>query len=60
MSDIGTHKQVVDSERFSIGFDSTFNSKPKKPGKTVYVYRDGRLVPKEPWSCYPQFPPIPS
>lgn len=47
MSDIGTHKQVVDSERFSTGYDATYQWKPSKPGKTVYVCRDGKLVPKE-------------
>jgi hypothetical protein len=47
MSDIGTHRQVVDSERFSTGYDATYQRKPSKPGKTVYVCRDGKLVPKE-------------
>jgi len=47
MSDIGTHRQVVDSERFSTGYDATYQRKPSKPGKTVYVCRDGKMVPKE-------------
>ena len=46
MSDIGTHRQVVDSERFSTGYDATYQRKPSKPGKTVYVCRDGKMVSK--------------
>ena len=47
MSEIGTHRQVVDEARYGKGFDSTFQSKPGRPGKTVYVCREGQLVPKQ-------------
>jgi hypothetical protein len=47
MSEIGTHKQVVNAERFSKGYDATYHCrKPEKPGKTVYVGRNGKLLPK--------------
>ena len=46
MSEIGTHRQVVDEARYGKGFDSTFQSKPGRPGKTVYVCRNGKLLPK--------------
>lgn len=47
MSEIGTHRQVVNAERFSKGYDATYHCrKPSRPGKTVYVGRNGRLLPK--------------
>jgi hypothetical protein len=48
MSDIGTHKQKVDQDRYNGGYESTYSKpKSKKPGKTVYVCRGSKLVPKE-------------
>lgn len=47
MSDIGTHKQKVDQERYNEGYDGVYRRpKARKQGKTVYVCRNGKVVPK--------------
>ena len=47
MSDIGTHKQVVDPDKFNPNFDAAITRKPAPPGKTKYVMRNGELVKKD-------------
>lgn len=43
MSEIGTHRQKVDSEKFNQHFEETFRRLEKRPGKSVYVFRQGKL-----------------
>jgi hypothetical protein len=48
MSGISTGQQAVDMEKFGPNHEKTFHSgKEKRPGKTTYVCREGRMVVRE-------------
>lgn len=44
---ISTSQQKVDQGQYNRGFDGTFRSRKSRPGKTVYVPRNGKIVEKE-------------
>lgn len=53
MSEISTCKQQVDMKVFGPSHDKTFRGKKeKKPGSTVYVVREGKLVEKTPETVF--------